>query len=317
MPYYLAIDAGGTKTHVLIANEQDEILADGRFGASNLSAVGLAVAQENFALAIEESIEQAQKKLGHKIEFHSAVVGLAGLDIKEEQKKVEELFAPVLLEHQCVNFQFVNDSWIALESGTSKADAMILIAGTGSNCLGRASDGRQAKAGGFDYLLSDEGSSYFVGQLALKYACKSYDGRGQKTLLEEMLVKHYQVANFAQLKLKIYQPALNKSQIAQLAQVVDLAYLQNDQVAKQIFDSALAELLLMLKTVINDLDLSQQNFDLVLIGGLLSQSYLKHQLVAKINQFYPKVNVIFPKQKPVYGALSLAKKMGYNTTNKN
>ncbi len=310
MPYYLAIDAGGTKTHALLANEQIQVLAESKTGPSNFAAVGVRQAKENFRQVVEQVIAEVEKKVSKKIKILSAIVGMAGLDIAEEKLTARQIFAPIFKSFNCTKFKLVNDSWIALESGTQKKDAIILIAGTGSNCLGRASDGRQAKAGGFDYLLSDEGSSYFIGQLALRAAAKSYDGRGQKTKLEALLVKYFQLNNFSQIKTKIYQPALNKSQIAQLAKLVDEAFEQGDIVAKQILDQATAELVLMIKVVAADLDFNNKEFDLVLVGGLFKQQYLKQILLTNIAQFFPLARIIFPQKLPVYGALNLAVKNG-------
>lgn len=308
MSYYLAIDAGGTKTHALLANEQAQVLAESKTGPSNFAAVGVKQAKENFKQAVEQVITEVEKKTAKKIKILSAMVGMAGLDIVEEELAARQIFGSIFKRFSCTRFKLVNDSWIALESGTQKKDAIILIAGTGSNCLGRASDGRQAKAGGFDYLLSDQGSSYFIGRLALKTAAKSYDGRGQKTKIEALLTNYFQLNNFAQIKTKIYQPVLNKSQIAQLARLVDEAFRQKDIVAKQILDRAVMELVLMIKTVAADLDFKNKVFDLVLVGGLFNQKYLKQTLLAQITQLFPLAKIIFPKKLPVYGALSLAMK---------
>ncbi len=286
------------------------MLAESKTGPSNFAATGVNQAAKNFKQAVEQVVAEVEKKVNREIKILSAMAGMAGLDIKEEEFAARQIFGPIFKSFNCAKFKFVNDGWIALESGTQKKDAIVLIAGTGSNCLGRASDGRQAKAGGFDYLLSDEGSSYFIGQLALKAAAKSYDGRGQKTKLEALLIKYFKLGNFAQIKTKIYQPALNKSQIAQLARLVDEAFKQGDAVAKQILDQAVAELVLMIKIVATDLGFKNKNFDLVLAGGLFRQKYIKQILLISIARFFPLAKIIFPQKLPVYGALSLVVKNG-------
>ena len=50
-----------------------------------------------------------------------------------------------------------------------------LIAGTGSVAWGRSPDGRQARAGGWGYLLGDDGSGYGIARAAVRHALGRLD----------------------------------------------------------------------------------------------------------------------------------------------
>jgi len=84
--------------------------------------------------------------------------------------------------------------------------------------------GETAKTGGMDYLLSDQGSGFDIGQQVLRAAVKSYDGRSKKTLLEKLLCEHFKIESIEDVKDKVYNPRLNKTQIAQIRLLDLLCY---------------------------------------------------------------------------------------------
>ena len=67
-------------------------------------------------------------------------------------------------------------------AGASGGDpGVVLIAGGGSIGFGVTADGREALAGGFGYLLGDEGSAFDIGLRAIAAACRAEDRRGEPT----------------------------------------------------------------------------------------------------------------------------------------
>ncbi len=303
MSIYLAVDAGGTKTAMLLANETGQILARSQAGPANLGSVTPAEAVANFEQALADLVTQASLPELRLID--QAVIGMAGVDTDLEQAQAQALLKPVLQKFHCLKYQVINDAWIALASGTDNPAAVVLIAGTGSNCLGRNSLGAQAKAGGWGHLLSDQGSGYALGLAVLKAAAQSYDGSGPKTNLEDLLMEHLQIFSWPELKAKIYQPVLRKRQIAQLAPLLDQAIAQQDPVAIEIIDQAQLDLVNLVKTVVEDLALNQQIFDLVIVGGLVKQANFREQLSQLLTEQYPQVKIIYPNDSPVFGALKL------------
>jgi len=59
-----------------------------------------------------------------------------------------------------------------------------VIAGTGSNCVGRAPDGSRECAGGWSSRLGDEGSGYWIGLHAIRRALVAYDREEPTRVLE-------------------------------------------------------------------------------------------------------------------------------------
>ena len=60
-----------------------------------------------------------------------------------------------------------NDALIALVAAVGHAPGIVIIAGTGSIAYGRNARDEAARAGGWGYVLGDEGSGYWIGRHAL------------------------------------------------------------------------------------------------------------------------------------------------------
>ena len=59
--------------------------------------------------------------------------------------------------------EIVGDEVIALDAAFRGGPGILQIAGTGTNCIGRAPDGGRETAGGWSSRLGDEGSGYWIG----------------------------------------------------------------------------------------------------------------------------------------------------------
>jgi N-acetylglucosamine kinase-like BadF-type ATPase len=71
-----------------------------------------------------------------------------------------------------------NDATLLFAAGTPDGWGLAVIAGTGSIAFTLDAHGRDARAGGWGYLLGDEGSAFRVGLLGLRAACRAADGVG-------------------------------------------------------------------------------------------------------------------------------------------
>ena len=59
---------------------------------------------------------------------------------------------------------------IALEAAFGSGPGVIVIAGTGSIAYGRNREGQTARAGGWGFAISDEGSGHWIGRTAVAAA---------------------------------------------------------------------------------------------------------------------------------------------------
>ena len=79
--------------------------------------------------------------------------------------------------------------------------------------------------------MSDEGSGYYIAQSALKAVISSYDGRSPKTILAERICNRLGVACPSDLPGVIYNSDSEPVEIAPLAELVDEAAREGDEVA--------------------------------------------------------------------------------------
>jgi N-acetylglucosamine kinase len=303
MEYVLAIDGGGTKTTVVCATLDGTEVGQGNSGPTSLTATNVGAASFNLREGIRQALEKCDPK---QTTIVRAVMGLAGMDSQQEAEQAKQIFGTALHDYPINDFQLLNDIVIALASGTKKPDAVALISGTGSNCYAQNAEGQHIKVGGMDYLLTDQGSGYEIGRYVLRSAVKSYDGRIEKSVLEQLVCEHFHIASIGELKAKVYNPPLNKTEVAELAMLCSTAFAQGDEVAREIFDHVIDELFLMVSTAIIRLGMTNRGVDCVLVGSITKIEYVATRLEEKLKNVCPQIHVLHPEQQPVYGALRLA-----------
>lgn len=164
--YQLGIDIGGSKTQVLLARD-GVILSDVRGPSANPASVGLSAASRRLRTLLTEVADRSVD-LG---EVTSVCAGAAGADSPEQEARIAAVLTGIL---PSAEIRVVHDAELLLAAaGTSTGIA--LIAGTGSVAWGRGADGREARAGGWGYLLGDDGSGYGVARAAVRHALTRLD----------------------------------------------------------------------------------------------------------------------------------------------
>ncbi|MCF7845514.1 MAG: hypothetical protein K9M12_02000 [Candidatus Pacebacteria bacterium] len=293
--YVIGVDGGGTKTTVALADESGEILSIERGGPSNIRNVGLEVAVENIFNAI--------KKVKKEESVSRYCIALASVEEEQEDKKEEVV--KMLKEKGLEEEIFIeSDQLPAFKAGTDENDGVVIIAGTGAVCRGWRSY-KDYKTNGWGYLAG-EGSAFYAGIETYRAVQKSFDGRGEKTKMEEILKEEWGVESAIDFNKKVYPNFMEA--LPQLSVVLDKAEQQGDYVARNILEKTSDELFLSAKTVIEKLDFREVKFPVVFSGGMFKSDLLKESLSSKILMFAPKAEVIILKEDPVKGAVKMAMK---------
>src|SRR3989441_6490810 len=167
--YVLGIDAGGTKTICLLADGEGHIVGEARGGGENLQAAG--------ELEVEKVLHHVMDAaIGDRDVRPSAIcLGIAGVDRPDDTAAVHSIMRRIGFKAQVI---VVNDALVALVAGAGDAAGIVIVAGTGSIAYGRDGAGRAARAGGWGYLLGDEGGGFWIGRAALTAGVRQVDGRG-------------------------------------------------------------------------------------------------------------------------------------------
>ena len=157
--YVIGIDAGGTKTLCLLADGEGRILSSARGAGANLQGAGELQVEK----VLHETMEEA---IGSRDIVPAAIcLGIAGVDREEDHTIVRGIMKRSGYKARVV---VVNDALVALETGAPGAPGVVIISGTGSIAYGRNARGEAARAGGWGYMLGDEGGGYWIGRAALR-----------------------------------------------------------------------------------------------------------------------------------------------------
>lgn len=307
MAYVLGIDAGATKTTAAIG-DATHILSQGKSGPGNLHAASETTVSTHIIAAVRKAINLLDQPPEH---FSHIVVGMAGIDSPQDQIKAERLIKKVMQpwSKRSTTLSVVNDIHIVRRSGGEAKYGVALIAGTGSHCFGINPAGDMAYAGGLEYILADEGSGYDMGLKALRAAVQSADGRTRHTVLQEAVLQHYKIKSIRALEPLVYHSEhFGKTEIGQLAKLVDVAAASGDWRALEIMDETIYALVQHVRAVVRRLHLQKSTFDLVVVGGLFDINAIPflQRFERAIKKFAPKVHLVRPTQPPVWGAVRLA-----------
>ena len=171
MAYYLGIDGGGSKTTCVVGDESS-LLAAVTSGGSNITRVGEAGAREALQQAIREACLAARI---NPQQVFCTCIGAAGAGRAEIASTVRKIVAEIIPGE----IEVVGDMEIALAAAFGKGPGVIVIAGTGSIVFGRDAQGKVARAGGWGFAISDEGSAHWIGLAAARAVLRAADEVGE------------------------------------------------------------------------------------------------------------------------------------------
>jgi glucosamine kinase len=190
MPFFLALDAGGTKTQCWVADDT-RILASLTTGTVKLMNVGEGEATTRLRSLIESALDQAAVPAAS---ITRTAMGLAGVS----SEIVREWARHTVTATVGGEFLLSGDEDIALDAAFESHAGILVIAGTGSNVVGRCSDGTKHSAGGWGPVLGDEGSGYWIGLEAIRSALRAHD-RGVPTCLLREIESFWSLSSLGEL----------------------------------------------------------------------------------------------------------------------
>jgi N-acetylglucosamine kinase-like BadF-type ATPase len=296
--HVLGLDAGGTKTVCLLADERGAVVSEARRGGANLQAAG--------ELEVEKVLHEVMEEaLGDRQIVPAAIcLGIAGVDRQGDSAVVRGIMKRIGYKARVL---IVNDALVALEAGAPGQPGVVVISGTGSISYGRNAAGEAARSGGWGYVLGDEGSGYWIGRAALRAVLRESDRRGPRTMLSGLLLRHFGVAQAQELIQEVYNANLKPSAIGALAKSVQSAFSEGDAVAAGILRAAANELEAGAMSVARRLDLVSGPFPFILAGGIFrAVPWVQEELARRLPAAAPLSRVCLLDREPAIGAVALA-----------
>ncbi len=294
----LAIDGGQSSTLALIANLKGEVLGYGQAGPSN--HVDEPGGRERLETAVMTSARGALDNAGASAEQVRAVcLGMTGAHV--EAGEIVARWLP----HAAVEAH--HDTVTALAGASLARAGIVVIAGTGAVAYGRLADGRQARAGGWGYVMGDEGSAYDLGIAALRAACRANDGRAAPTRLVTSVPAALGMSTLTEVHRAVYAQKVTRADIARLAETVARDAAAGDATARALLERAAADLADAALAVLDQLGQRDTGMDIYPTGGVFQAGRLiLDPFCARIAEVSPTSVVRKPALSPAAGALLLA-----------
>jgi N-acetylglucosamine kinase-like BadF-type ATPase len=303
---FLGIDGGGTKTDFLLIDETGAMLASHRAGSAYYLETGFDALQAMLVAGIQETLKQAAMAAS-QLEF--AFIGLPAYgEDSVLLPRLDRIAAEVL---PAGRYNCGNDMVCGWAGALAGRDGINIVAGTGSIAYGEF-EKRQARAGGWGELFSDEGSAYWIARGALTLYSRMSDGRSPKAALYELIRERFQLRADLDLCAAVYgPPALSRGELAALAPLVARAAREGDAGACQLFESAAQELATIVHAVRDQLLVPLRlPLPVSCSGGVFRlEDLLQPMLVNALGAGDRRYEFVAPQLAPVAGAALYAAKL--------
>jgi len=298
---YAGVDGGGTKTHAVLIDKDDNVIGEGHAGPSNPLRIGVELAAAAIRQAIDRACAQAHVR---RSEIVSLEIGVAGARRQELSTRMEEALRTLGIRE----LEVVGDAEIALYGATDGEPGVVIIAGTGSVSCGINSRRRRIRAGGWGPIAGDEGSGSWIARRAIIAVAHAADGRGPETTLTSAALSYFHVSSADDLATAIYAPAITNERIAGFAKLVIAAANANDKVARRIIADAGTELGIAAAAVIRGLKMEQEQFQVAYVGGVFAAGDLVlESLRNEVLRVAPKAYLAPPRFPPAMAAARMAR----------
>lgn len=304
MKYLIGMDGGGTKTKCILTDLDLTPVFETTGGPSNFLMLG----NEKVSETILELIKQCAEN--QNISFDDIEAIVLGTTGGGRRSDAESLEISILEAAKSKNLtlkklRVESDARIALEGAFSGKPGSILIAGTGSIMFGKDAKAEIHRVGGFGRFLGDEGSGYRIGQRGLNAVAKDFDGRGNKTLMTQLVLDKFSITSPEDLITEIYR---NNFDIASAAPIVIEAAEKNDKEAVKIIESESDEMILHIASMKNKL--KEKVLYISLIGSLLTtENYYSYLFKEKVVKRFNDVTIKEAENPPETGAVLMAKNL--------
>lgn len=300
--YVLGIDAGGTKTHCVIADENENILAEGLAGASQHQLFGIRQTEENLQLAVSAALKEADLTLQ---DLSYAVLGMSGADGEDDLALLNPAAEKVL---PGVPFRVVHDAWIGMYSALKEPFGVVSICGTGAGHAGCNRQGDELTLRNLDYRLGNYGGGGDLVEKALHYAFRSDEGTYEKSALEAAVPPIFGVSTMEDVCRLLKQNPLSDRERYQLPITVFQLANSGDSVCRMLIQDLGHEEGLYAAAVIRRLHMENEQVPVVLIGSLFHSDdpLLLDPFMEAVRTAAPAAYPVLPTRKPVTGAVRMA-----------
>jgi len=300
MSYFLAVDAGGSKTEFLLADEHREIARVVSGSVKRLNAT-----EAEATAQLEHALSRLSAQTGIRLDkIDRTCIGTSGNTVPLVVDWLRENFSRRISGELLI----LGDVEIALDAAFPGQRGVLVLAGTGSNVAGRGRDCRIVTAGGWGPMLADQCAGFWIGLEGLRRGFLALD-EGKPSKLLENARKLWELPTISSLiEFGNAEPRPLFSEFAPL--VVQCAD-EGDEVAREILERGAADLAHLAQLVIDRILESESNElslpPVATAGSILGKVQLVRDcLTRRLRERYPHIQFVEPAD-PVVGALYRAR----------
>ncbi len=282
--YYITADGGGSKLHAVLYDESFNVINTVKTTGTNMNFMPRELVRKNFTTVLDTFLLGEVKKIERM-----------DLCLVTEQPFIKEIIDEY---DKNIEVAFHMETPSSLATALTET-ATTVLSGTGSGASHIKNGQRLVGIGGWGSLLGDEGSGYDIGLGALKAAIYSYDGRGKKTLLEDLVRKKYDLGDYYfGLVHTLIKSENTRGEVASCAMLASEAARLGDEVAIEIFNGAAESLFHIFKTLCEKYP-DYYSGKVVAIGGAWKgYGGMFERFCELVKKFYPDATVT----RPIYDA---------------
>ncbi|PSQ89100.1 MAG: hypothetical protein BRD45_04360 [Bacteroidetes bacterium QS_8_64_10] len=297
--WHVGLDSGGSKTELLAASPSSEERARLAGPSAHMRRMTTQEAADVLTDLLHEFLRAAPER-----SLNAVCVGVAGAGRPDERRQLAEVLRAALGDDAPSHLHVVHDGEIALEAAFSGESGAITISGTGSLVLARTRGGKLERAGGWGYLLGDDGSGLSLGRRGLRAVAAAHDG-GPDTRLQALFSEQHDVGSTLDLINLLHH---DDWPMQQMAPLVIKAAEASDDVARRLLAEETRRLVQQVRWITDRTSVSLEP-QLAPLGGLTNEAPYVDAYRKAVREKLPGWTIREPEHPPAVGALRMAQAM--------
>lgn len=260
--YFLGIDAGASATQWALISDAGLVL----------SGVEAAMDGHIYRATSKQRMIEVTDRIADQVKGHTVSGVYLGITGVLTDGSIEKL----LKEKFEASATVVSDIELAYRANFAQGEGILLYAGTGSVAFTIDKNLGVHKIGGWGYLLGDEGAGYWIGREAIRHTLFALETQQviKDESLTELILKNLDATDWNSIKEFVYSQ--ERSAVAALSRIVDVAANNGDAVANSILKTAAEHLVDLVHRV--DAVLGGSRLPVKFAGGMSASAILSSEL---------------------------------------
>ncbi len=287
--YYIAADGGGTKLLAVLYDEDRAVVRSARTRGTN-----------TLFRPKEAVLSEAEELAGELIPPEVSAVEGVDFSIVGDSSPYLDAF-----RRRCTlgDVRGHGEGHVALASAGVRY-GVAAQAGTGSDAF-FIQPGVNTGVGGWGMVLGDEGGGFDIGLKTLRAAVWSQDGRGEKSVLPDLLKEAWGMKDLWEMVNRVSGNPDMRSLVASVTHITEKAAAMNDPAAVAIYQSAGHELALQVLAAVRNGGGTFTGPVIASGGAWKGSRHMFETFRSEVAAVHPEAEIRFPDFEPLVGSVIL------------